>query len=190
MLAIGCSMDTSRITLLVWFIRHLEHLEIYQPLVKMSWNDNQPGLEQAIWYLRTKARRASPLLARSGLSLSGNLWLTNICYRMWMQQVVSLVSTTFVLSHLSEADTAFYCREWVNRWWATMRWLHWPLPKWIRPSQNSSLAVFDCHFKLYTEKSCWLTSSNNRLCDGLFEGRKPFYDLNNNTNIWTWANAP
>lgn len=73
--------------------------EIYQGLVKMSWNDNcvhQPGLGQAIWYFRAKASRASPLLVRSGPSLSGNLLLTNICRRLWMEPAASLVSATLL----------------------------------------------------------------------------------------------
>lgn len=73
--------------------------EVYRSLVKMRWNDNcvyLPGLGQAIWYFRAKARRASPLLVRSGQSLSGNLLLTNICNRIWTQQTASLIITTFI----------------------------------------------------------------------------------------------
>lgn len=73
--------------------------EIYQSLVKMSWNHNcvyQSGLGQAIWYFRAKARRDSPLLARSGPSLSGSLSPTNTCSRIWRQKAASLSSKTLL----------------------------------------------------------------------------------------------
>lgn len=94
--------------------------EICQSLVKMSWNDDYvylPVLRQAIWYMRAKARRASPLLARSGLSLSGTQSLTNIRSGIWIQQAAFLAITTLFYPFLSEANTVFHCRKWVNRWY-------------------------------------------------------------------------
>lgn len=151
----------------------------------MNWNDDcicQPGLGQAIWYFRAKARRASPLLARSVLSLSGNLSPANICSRIWMQQVASLVITTlfypfcqrqtlYFTAGSGSIDDAAQCEA--------GRRLQWPPPKWTRPSRNGSLAVFDCQSKFKTLPSeimltlmAVIASSKNGLCDGLFDKRE------------------
>lgn len=145
----------------------------------MSWNHNQPWLGRAIWYfLGQKSEGPVHFLARSGPSLSGNLSLTNICYRMWMQQLASLVCTMLFkpiyqrqtlnfTAGSGSVDDMSQCK--VGRWFKR------PLPRWSRPSQNS-LVVFACENSNSTLRNeadlSVIASSQTGLCDGLFDKRE------------------
>lgn len=160
--------------------------EIYQSLVKMSWNDNQPGLGQAICYLRAKGRRDSPLFARSGLSLSGNLPLTNICYRMCDAEWCFSGQYHFVLSLLSETNTVFHCWSWIKRWFSPVQGGEVALVPPAKMDQTKSKEQLSCIYSqwkvelFHSETMLTLmsvtTRSENGVCDGLFDkwvqGRK------------------
>lgn len=150
----------------------------------MSWDHNQGRLGRAIWYLRAEARRAGPFLARSGLSLPGIPSLTNVCFRMWMHQVTSLLSET-LLNPFCQRQAVYFSAGFVlinNLPHCTVgRSCQWPPPRWIRPSLNSlSFFLFIIFFPLSVKISIIrnhadmseIGSSQNGLCVGLFNKRE------------------
>ena len=154
--------------------------EIYQSLLTTTWNDYcvyRPGLRRAIWYFRAKARRASPL---SESSLSGSVFLTQICNRKWMQRAAPLDSRALLYSFCRRQSlyfTAVIGQLVIN---ASARWGDGlSSPFWNGPGQaKTTAAAFDgqSDFTLCPRENmltwmCTDARSKYGLCDGLFNKR-------------------